>query len=115
MPAFFVQKGKGHLIQRYADFYNFTIGYSRNSAYFKPFNSDTALKKNAVTTEIQIVKMLAHGRLDAIIGTDSNVKYDIAKLGLKEKIEPAHYIPDEKTQLFIGISKNPRFQNDIMS
>ena len=108
-PAFFVQKGKGHLIKRYSDLYNYTIGHSINSAYFEPFNSDTALKKHAVPTEIQLIKMLAHGRLDVVIGTDSNVKYDIAKLGLKEKIEAAHYIPDAKTPLFMGISKKSPF------
>ena len=108
-PTFFVQKGKGHLIKKYEDLYNFTIGHSINSAYFEPFNSDTALKKSAVSTEIQLIKMLVHGRLDVIIGTDCNVKYDIAKLGLKEKIEAAHYIPGEKIQLFIGISKKSAF------
>lgn len=33
-PAFYLQKGKGHLIKKYEDLYLFTIGYSINSAYF---------------------------------------------------------------------------------
>ena len=108
-PVFFLQKGKGHLIKKYEDLYNFTIGYSINSAYFEPFNSDTALKKIGVSTEVQLIKMLSHGHLDVIIGTDCNVKHDIAKLGLKEKIESAHYIPGKKIQLFIGVSKKSAF------
>jgi polar amino acid transport system substrate-binding protein len=104
-PAFYLRKGKGHLIKAYEDLYQFTIGYSINSAYFEPFNSDTKLKKFGVSTENQLIKMLARGHIDAIIGTDCNVEYDIAKLGLKDKIEKARYIPDKKIALHVGISK----------
>ena len=44
-----------------------------------------------------------------MFGTDSNLKYDIATLGLTDKIEAAHYVPDIKTRLFIGISKKSPF------
>jgi polar amino acid transport system substrate-binding protein len=108
-PAFYLRKGKGHLIKKYKDLYRFTIGYSIDSAYFEPFNSDTALKKFGVSTEIQLIKMLANGHIDVIIGTNCNVEHDIAKLGLKDKIEKAHYIPDKKIELYLGISKNSKF------
>ncbi|MBW1898484.1 MAG: amino acid ABC transporter substrate-binding protein [Deltaproteobacteria bacterium] len=108
-PAFYLQKGKGHLIKKYEDLNPFTIGYSINSAYFEPFNSDKALKKFGVSTEVQLIKMLAYGHIDVIIGTDCNVEHDIAKLGLKNKIEKAHYIPDKKIELYIGISKKSEF------
>lgn len=108
-PAFYLQKGKGYLIKKYEDLYRFTIGYSIDSAYFEPFNSDKSLKKFGVSTEIQLIKMLANGHIDVIIGTDCNVEHDIAKLGLKDKIEKAHYIPNKNIELYIGISKNSEF------
>jgi polar amino acid transport system substrate-binding protein len=53
--------------------------------------------------------MLVHGHINVIIGTDSNVEHDIAKLGMKDKIEKAHYLPDKKIELYIGISKKSNF------
>ncbi|MCK5097074.1 MAG: amino acid ABC transporter substrate-binding protein [Desulfobacteraceae bacterium] len=108
-PSFYLQKGKGHLVKKYEDLYQFTIGYSLNSAYFEPFNSDTALKKYGVPTEHQLIKMLANLHLEVIIGIDSNIEYDIAQLKMKNKIEKAHYLPGKKTDLYIGISKNSWF------
>jgi len=108
-PAFYLQKGRGHLVKRYEDLYQYTIGYSINSAYFEPFNSDTALKKFGVSTEKQLIKMLVHGHLDVIIGTDCNIEHDIAKLEAKGKIEKAHYMPDKKIKLYVGISTKSKF------
>ena len=53
--------------------------------------------------------MLVHGHIDVIIGTSPNVEYDVAELELKDKVERAHYVPDQKTELYIGISKKSAF------
>ena len=108
-PAFYLQKGKGHLIKKYEDLYRFTVGYSIDSTYFEPFNSDARLKKHGISTERQLIKMLVHGHLDVIIGTSPNVEYDVAELELKDKVERAQYVPNKKTELYIGVSKKSAF------
>jgi polar amino acid transport system substrate-binding protein len=104
-PVFYVKKGRGRLIKNYNDLYSYSIGYSIKSAYFEPFNSDTKLKKIELSSETHLIKMLMLGRVDAIIGTEPNISYDLIKSGNKSKVEPVLYKPDKKTKLFIGVSK----------
>lgn len=104
-PVFYTQKGKGHLIQSYNDLYGKSIGHSLNSAYFEPFNSDQNLKKDGISTETQLLQVLALNRLDLIIGTDPNISYDLARLGYLDSLEPTAYQPPDKTELFITLSK----------
>lgn len=111
--VFYVQKGLGDTIKTYDDLKKYLIGYVSNSAYFAPFDSDTSLKKRAVTTESQLIKMLAAGRLKVMIGTDCQVDYDIAKLGFNGQFEKALYKPHNEVNLYIGISKKSPFINDI--
>ncbi|MEE4315054.1 MAG: transporter substrate-binding domain-containing protein [Desulfofustis sp.] len=104
-PVFFAQKGKGSLVRSYRDLSGKTIGYSLHSAYFEPFNSDTKLNKRGLSTEQQLLQVLALGRLDLIIGTEPNISYDRARLGYVEETEPTVYQPDETTELFFALSK----------
>ena len=104
-PVFYVKKGRGHLIKNYSDLYSYSIGHSIKSAYFEPFNSDTKLKKVELSSETHLIKMLMLGRVDAIIGTEPNISYDLIKSGLRNKAERAFYKPDKQTKLYIGISK----------
>ena len=103
-PVFYAQKGLGHLTKVYDDLYKFKIGYSLHSAYFEPFNSDLKLMKEGVSTETQLIKMIALGRIDLIIGTNPNLAYDIKIYGLKDKVEQTHYTPSPKTPVYIGLS-----------
>lgn len=107
--AFYVQKGKSKLIKSYDDLYHFRIGYSINSAYFEPFNSDVSLKKTGVSTERQLILMLVHGHIDTIVGTDCNVAYDLAQMGLSGSVEQTEYKPETANKLYIGISKKSKF------
>ena len=104
-PVFYTQKGRGHMIQEYRDLYECKIGYSINSAYFEPFNSDQKLEKTGISTEEQLVKMVALGRIDVVVGTNPNFAYDIKQYGLKDKLEQTVYIPAEKTAIFFGLSR----------
>jgi polar amino acid transport system substrate-binding protein len=104
-PIFYVRRGKGVLIQSYSDLYGPSVGYSINSLYYEPFDSDNQIKKTGLSTESQLLKLLALGRLDIIIGTDPNISYEIGELGYNDVLEPAAYQPAEKTELFIAISR----------
>lgn len=115
-PVFYTQKGHGKEISRYQDLYNHTIGYSLHSAYFEPFNSDTGLSKRGLSTEEQLLKMLASRRLEVIIGTNPNLAYDVKRYGLSGKVEQTDYIPEQKTPIYFGISKRkhgPELQGRI--
>jgi polar amino acid transport system substrate-binding protein len=104
-PVFYTQKGKGHLIQSYQDLHGPSVGYSLNSAYFKPFDSDSQIKKVGLSTENQLLQVLALGRMDVIIGTEPNISYDIARLGYRSVLEQTAYQPPDKTDLFIALSR----------
>jgi polar amino acid transport system substrate-binding protein len=104
-PAFYTQTGRGAEIADYDDLYGYTIGYSLDSAYFEPFDSDTRLDKLGVSTEGQLLQMVALGRIDVTIGTEPNLGYDIARAGLRDELEPTAYAPDVATALYFGVSR----------
>jgi polar amino acid transport system substrate-binding protein len=103
-PVFYTQAGRGHEITAYEDLYDCSIGYSLDSAYFEPFNSDPGLDKVGVSTEQQLLEMLALGRIDVTIGTEPNIGYDIAVAGLRDSLEPTAYAPEIETPLYFGLS-----------
>lgn len=105
-PVFYTQKGRGHLIKSYEDLSDFQVGYSLNSAYFEPFNSDDKINKVGISTEEQLVKMVALRRLDVTIGTNPNLAYDISRYGLSDKLEQTEYVPEQKTPIYLGLTKN---------
>lgn len=105
-PAFYERKGrKGAPIKTYGDLYNFAIGYTRDSAYFEPFNSDKKLRKIAGNNEAQLVEMTKEGRMDVFIGTDCQVDYDLAQRGLTDRITKTPYRPDVHVDLYVGVSR----------
>jgi polar amino acid transport system substrate-binding protein len=103
-PMFLATRGRGAAVQAYGDLQGKSIGLSTNSAYFPRFNDDNALNKIGLSTEVQILQMLAVGRIDLAIGTDPNLSYDLARLGLKDKVEPTAWQPDYQTALFVAAS-----------
>jgi polar amino acid transport system substrate-binding protein len=107
-PVFYTKKGKGQLVQSYRDLYGPSVGYSINSAYFEPFDSDSQIKKTGLSTETQLLQVLALGRIDVIIGTDPNISYEVSRLGYGDILEPAIYQPSENTELFIAISRKSK-------
>lgn len=110
-PAFYVSKGKAGMVRSYSDLYRYRVGYVRSSAYFEPFNSDAKIDKYPVSNEDQLLQMLVRNRVEVIIGTDSQVEYDIAQLGLRGKVEKALFAPPEKIEIYLGISKKSPFIN----
>jgi polar amino acid transport system substrate-binding protein len=103
-PVFFARKGNGAGVRTYDDLYGKSIGFSTNSFYFEPFNSDDRLRKVGLSTEVQILQMLALGRLDLAIGTDPNISWDIGRLGYRDALEMTVYKPPVKTELYLGMS-----------
>ena len=110
-PVFYTLKGKGSAIRSYRDLYGKNIGYSFLSAYFEPFNSDLKLNKIGLSTEQQLLQVLALKRIDLVIGTDPNISYDIKRLGYVDQLEPTVYAPADRTELFFTLSRKSPFIN----
>lgn len=110
-PVFYTQKGLGETIKTYDDLKKHLVGYVNNSIYFKKFDNDKTLKKRAVTSEEQLLKMLALKRMKIIIGTDCQADYEIKKSGFENLIEKTQYRPNKKLDLYIGVSKKSEFIN----
>ncbi len=104
-PRFFTRKGHGGEVQKYEDLRGYVIAYSRNSAYFEPFDSDATLQKLAVTDESQIIELARTGRAPLFVGTDCQVEYDLKRLGLEGLFEQTAYKPEGRIRLFIGVSR----------
>ncbi|MBN2658372.1 MAG: amino acid ABC transporter substrate-binding protein [Spirochaetales bacterium] len=108
-PVFYASTGSGHLIGEYGDLTGKTIGISRESVYFEPFNSDGSLKKVYFKSEKQILDMLALGRIVLAVGTNPNMAYDIARFGYRDQLELTAYKPGTPTKLYLAISrKSPK-------
>lgn len=107
---FYLQKGKGSSLSTYENLYNFnSIGVVIGSFYYEPFNSDKKIKKNSVATEEQLLKLLESKRIDAIIGTECQVDYELKKMNLSNKFDKSTYKPDNKVELFLGMSKKSKY------
>lgn len=104
-PRFYAASGRGGETRVYEHLSGKTIGYSLHSAYFEPFDSDTSLDKKGLSAETQLLQALALKRLDLIIGTEPNLSYDIARLGLGGAVEPTAYQPERQTDLFFAFSR----------
>ena len=105
-PAFYIQKSLNKDIITYQDLYQYKIGFVLNSAYFEPFNSDKKIRRHAVATEGQLLKMAVKGRLDVFVGTDCQVDYEITKKGLWDTFSKASYQPADSVKLFLGVAMN---------
>ncbi|MCE0557649.1 MULTISPECIES: transporter substrate-binding domain-containing protein [unclassified Motilimonas] len=104
-PAFYTQKDIPKPINSYQDLYFYRVGYVLDSAYFEPFDSDDAMVKHGVPTEIQLLRMAKKGHLEVFIGTDCQVEYEINKRGLWQQLSKAAYQPKQDLALYIGFSK----------
>lgn len=110
--AFYVQLGQAAKIASYEDLRRYWVGLVRGSHYFEPFNSDTVLRKYEAPTEVALLPILAAGRVDAIIGTNPNLDYQILQAGYKGKFEPAQYDPQQKVPIYFALSKkSPHLKN----
>ena len=108
-PVFYKLASSPKEIIRYEDLAGHRIGFTRGSAYFEPFDSDTTLDKHSATDETQLLKMLVGQRFDFIIGSDLQADYEIGIRGYKNRIVKADYRPEKSVPLYIGVSRKSAF------
>lgn len=108
-PAFFQLKSKAK-IENYRDLSDKKIGYVNGSSYFKEFDNDLTLEKVALPQEKMLITMLLRNSIDIFIGSDIQVKYELNKKKLSDKIVETDYSPNHQIDLYLGISK----KSDLM-
>jgi polar amino acid transport system substrate-binding protein len=110
-PVFITSKGKASGITSYGDLHGPSIGYSINSAYFEPFDSDPRINRVGFSTEAQLLKVMSFDRVDVIVGTDPNISYQIRQLGYGGRLAPTAYQPKVGTALYFAVSRNSPFMD----
>ncbi|MYM23339.1 transporter substrate-binding domain-containing protein [Duganella sp. FT135W] len=65
----------GIRLRALSDLHGKTVGQLRSADYFAPFEQDSASLKYNTNTMTQMVKMLALGRVDAVIGVRESLYY----------------------------------------
>lgn len=65
-----------------SDLHGKTVGQLRSADYFTPFEQDSAILKYNTNTMAQMVKMLALGRVDAVIGVRESLYYAFQNEGI---------------------------------
>ena len=108
-PAFYKLLRNAAQLNNYKDLRNHSIGFTRASVYFEPFDSDKELKKQSASNEEQLLKMLLGRRFDFLVGSDIQVDYEIKMRNLGNSVVKATYQPDKTTPLFFGISRQSHF------
>jgi len=111
--VFYVLKGNENKIEEYDDLKKFKLGYVSNSVYFDKFDKDDSLNKKSISSELELIRMLAYKRVEVMIGTDCQVDYDISRLGFNELISKANYKPGNEVSLYIGVSKESPLINKM--
>ncbi|VXB08287.1 Amino acid ABC transporter substrate-binding protein, PAAT family [Pseudomonas sp. 8BK] len=109
-PRFYALPAQAKALQSYSQLASLTIGHVLESAYFEPFDSDQQLRKTAVNTENQLLEMLVRGRLQAVIGTDCQVDYELRDARWNGRIVKAVFQPEARTDLYIGFSRQRALQ-----
>jgi polar amino acid transport system substrate-binding protein len=110
-PVFITSKSRASTITAYGDLHGPSIGYSINSAYFEPFDSDPRIDRMGFSTETQLLKVLALERVDIIVGTDPNISYEIRRLNYGSELALTTYQPTDKTPLYFALSRKSPAMN----
>lgn len=110
-PRFYAKPATAQFLSSYGQLKGLRIGYVYESAYFEPFDSDPNLNKIGVNNEQQLLEMLKRDRIQAFIGTDCQVDYQLNSGKWSGIAAQAAYKPNAKIDLFIGLSRkrsNPK-------
>ena len=106
--SFWVPRISGKNIREHADLIDLRIGTTAGSTYFPRFDQDTNLNKVRVDFEEQMFKMLDADRIDAFIGFESSMRYQLAGKQLLEQFKQVEYFVPS-SEYYVGMSKkSPR-------
>ncbi|XXJ21252.1 substrate-binding periplasmic protein [Desulfovibrio caledoniensis] len=102
--SFFVLRD-GPRIESYDDLRGLTIGTLEEVKYFDRFDSDDALIKKPVLSDMLNIRKLLEGRIDCFAMAGEVAKQKIAMAGGKERIVQAAYRPPKKDGVYLVFSR----------
>lgn len=109
--AFFLTKGKAHLLRRYEDLYSLRVGVRRGFNYFPKFDTDKKIYKEEANTNEQNLLKLKMGRIEALLITEMTGEYLIAMHGYDFEKAPFKY--SQKNPAYLVISRKSPFMERV--
>lgn len=110
---FFIKKGSPVKLETYDDLHGLKVATSINSRYFDKFDSDPQIIKAPVSKVEQKFRMLAKGRVDAVVHSYSGGMDMIQRLGLQDEIVVADFRYLVSNPIYIGVSRRSRLMKRI--
>jgi ABC-type amino acid transport substrate-binding protein len=101
----FVIRKQSSDIKKYDDFKGVNVGVTKNTMYFKPFDTDKNIKKIEVKDIKTGLKLLVKGRVDVVITSDEIFNSSVKELRIAEKVKLTSYTQKVNRSLNFGFSK----------
>ena len=87
------------------DFKGLNIGVTKDTLYFKPFDTDKNIKKIEIKDIKTGLKRLVKGRLDVVITAEEIFNSSIKELDIADNVKLASYTHQVERSLNFGFSK----------
>ncbi|HET8802769.1 MAG TPA: transporter substrate-binding domain-containing protein [Marinobacter sp.] len=94
---------ESHRIDNYSDLYGRAIGVLEGATYFRQFDSDNRIIKEAAPRYENLMLMMQKGRVDVVIAPELVGKYTVRHLGLDVSVSP-FFVPGERS--YIAVAKD---------
>ncbi|MUM78559.1 transporter substrate-binding domain-containing protein [Pseudodesulfovibrio sp. F-1] len=103
--AFYVLKGREHVISSHADLRGLRVGTILGVGYYPEFDGDPGIDRYPVASIELNIRMLLAGRIDAFISTESSGDYRIAAAGLGDKVSKVVHVYREPQNVHMALSR----------
>lgn len=97
----FLYINESNRIESYADLYGKTVGVLEGASYFKRFDNDEKLHKEAAPRYENLMLMMEKGRVDVVVAPELVGLYTVRKLGKPINVSP-FYMPGERSWIAVA-------------
>ncbi|WP_165610761.1 substrate-binding periplasmic protein [Pseudodesulfovibrio hydrargyri] len=103
--AFYLLRGRSHLLRTYDDLHGLRVGTQIGTKYFPQFDNDAKIAKVATHSFELSLRMLVANRIDVAVNTEAAGDYEIRKFGLQGSVAKAPYIYRERQDVYMVLSR----------
>ncbi|WP_170176744.1 substrate-binding periplasmic protein [Litorilituus sediminis] len=107
---FFTLANNNITINNIDDLTPLIVGTIRGASYHHEFDNNHSMKKVAITSREQLVKMLLKGHIDTFIEREESIKPLLSTQDYQQKLALANYLYDDPVGSYIAISKKTSIQ-----
>lgn len=105
--VFYVRKGERQKYRNLKDFEGKTVALLRGAKQFSAFDDNVLINKFETSQDENAFMMLSRGRIDALVITQENGRYLLARhTDLQDKVELADFAYEGKVAVFFAISRH---------